>query len=105
MVAENEVPGGPPVAAAAPVVAPQGPWMVLFALFGAALTAYSWANACPAKPLATFLLNQAWGIGLVPFFLGLPAVLARRSPFPDLRNFALPCAPLYLVGLAPTFIC
>ena len=37
--------------------------MAFFALFGAALTAYLWATACPAKPLATFLVDQALAVG------------------------------------------
>jgi len=101
-VAVDDVPGGPPVGGAAPADAPRAPWVVLFALFGAALTAYHWASACPAKPLATFWMDQARTIGLLLFAFGLPSVLARRSPLPDLRNFALPVAPLFLVGLVPS---
>jgi hypothetical protein len=73
--------------------------MVLFALFGAALTAYLWSSACTAKPLDTFLVDQAWAIGLILFGFALPGALARRNLFPELRNFALPWAPFYLVGL------
>src|SRR5438477_4494094 len=99
MVAENDVPGGPP-AAAAPVVAPQWPWLVLFALFGAGLTTYSWASACPAKPLATFLLNQAWGLGTFLGVCALAGALAGKGPFHGLR-LPLSVVPLYLVGLVP----
>jgi hypothetical protein len=91
----------PRFAGAAPVVAPPSPWMVLFGLFGAALTAYHWTSAWPAKPLATFLVNEARGIGLMLLVFTLPGVLARRNPFPDLRNFVFPWAPLFLVGLVP----
>jgi hypothetical protein len=100
-VALEHVPGGPPVGAGAAVVAPRGPWMVLFALFGAALTTYHWASASPAKPLATFLADEARTIGFILFAFGLPSVLVWRSPLRDLRNFALPWAPLFLVGLVP----
>src|SRR5262249_3536673 len=57
--------------------------------------------ASPAKPPATFLVDEARTIGMLLFVFALPDVLARRSPFPDLRNLALPLAPLYLVGLVP----
>src|SRR5262249_36782798 len=66
-----------------------------------ALTAYHWATAYPAKPLATFLMDQARTIGFFLFAFGLPGVLARKSPLAILRNFALPLAPLYLVILVP----
>src|SRR5262249_58564292 len=101
IVAEDDVPGRSPVGAVAPVVAPRSPWVVLFALFGAALTAYHWATADPAKPLATFVMDQARTIGFFLFAFGLPGVLARKSPLAILRNFALPLAPLYLVILVP----
>lgn len=100
-MAENNAPGGPPADAAAPAVAPRAPWMVLFALFGAGLTAYHWASTFPVKPLATFLLNQAWGIGLALLTFSLPGLLQRKSPLRELRNFVLPWASLYLVGLVP----
>jgi hypothetical protein len=96
---ENDVAGGPPVAATPPVVSPQSAWMVLFGLFGAALTAWIWASACPAKPLATFLEDQAKSIGfLLCIFVFLPAVLVRKRPLQGLRE--LSCViPLYFVGL------
>src|SRR5438132_2483094 len=51
LVAEDDVPGGRPVGATAPVVAPRSPWVVLYAVLGAAWCAYDWATAAPAKPL------------------------------------------------------
>jgi hypothetical protein len=75
--------------------------VVLFALFGAALTAYHWAPASPAQPLATLFRDQARMIGFLLLAFGLPGALARRNPFADLRNFVLPWAPTYLVGLVP----
>src|SRR5262249_25422078 len=101
IVAENDVPGGPTAGGAARVVAPRSPWVVLFAVFGAAWCAYHWASACPAKPLATFLVDEARAIGFLLFVFSLPSALARRSPFPDLRDFVLPWAPMHLVGLVP----
>jgi hypothetical protein len=100
LVAEDDVAGGPPVAAAAPGVASRSPWVVLFALFGAALTADSWASACPAKPLATFLEAQARAIGLILFVFALAGALGRGRPFHGLRE-PLFLVPLYLVTLVP----
>src|SRR5215470_14761440 len=60
LVAEDHVPGGPPVGAAAPVVVPQWPGVALFAVIFAALCAYYWASTWPAKPLAAVLVDQAW---------------------------------------------
>jgi hypothetical protein len=96
---DEDVPGGPPVAPAAPVVARQSAWIVLFALFGAALTAYSWASAHPAKPLATFLEDQARTIGSFLFIFALPGLLAGK-PRSGLLT-ALQIVPIYLVGLVP----
>ena len=90
-MAEDDVPGGRPVGAATAVVAPRSPWMVLFALVAAAVTAYLWARACPAKPLATFLVDGARTIGSLLFVFALSGALVRRNPLPDLRNYALPC--------------
>ncbi len=97
-MAENDVPGGRPVEAAAPVVALRSPWVVLFALFAAALTAWVWATACPAKPLATFLVDEAGTIGFLLFIFALPGALVGRNLLPELRNYALPWAPMYFVG-------
>jgi hypothetical protein len=36
--------------------------MVLFGLFGVGLIAWHWATECPAKPLVTFLADQARAI-------------------------------------------
>ena len=104
LVAEDDVPGGRPVGAAAPVVALRSPWVVLFALFGAALIAYHWATACPAKPLATFFVDQAKAIGWLLIVFALPGALLRKNPLPELRNYALPWAPMYLVGLVPAVV-
>jgi len=101
IVAGDVVPGGPQVGAGAPVAAPRLPWVVLFAVIFAALCAYHWATAWPVKSLATFMMDQARALGLFLFVFALPGILARRSPFPDLRNFALPLAPFYLVELVP----
>lgn len=97
-MAENDVPDGSPTAA--PAVAPQSPWVVLFALFGAALIAYNWASACPAKPLATFLEDQARGMGGLVFIFALPGALVGR-PLRALREL-LVIVPLYLVGQVPS---
>jgi len=37
-------------------------------------------------------------IGSLLFSFALPAALIGRSPFPELRNYALPWAPMYLMG-------
>ncbi len=96
-MAEDDVPDERSVGAA--VVAPRSPWVLLFGLFGAALTAYVWASACPAKPLATFLEDQAESIGfLLCIFVFMPAVLVRKMPFQGLRELSC-VVPLYLVGL------
>jgi hypothetical protein len=98
---ENDVPGRPPVDAAAPVVAPQAAWMVLCGLFGAALTAYLWASAYAAKPFGTFLEDQAQTLGFWLLVFILPGVLANaRKPFQGLR-FLLLLLPVYLVELVP----
>ena len=100
-MAEDDVPGGRPVGATAPVVAPRSPWVVLYAVLGAAWCAYDWATAAPAKPLATFLLDQARGFGMFLIVCGLAGALAnRRRPFQGLR-LPLSIVPLYLVGLVP----
>jgi hypothetical protein len=99
LVAEDDVAGGRPVGAAAPVVTPRAPWVVLFALFGAALTAWAWASACSAKPLASFLMDQAQGIGMFVVLSVLVSALVNwRRP---LRGLELPLTilPLYLVAL------
>jgi hypothetical protein len=75
--------------------------VVLFALFGAALTAYLWALACPAKPLVTFLVDEAKAIGFLLLIFTLPGILARKNPFLELRNFALPLTPFFGMGLVP----
>jgi hypothetical protein len=75
--------------------------VVLFALFGAALTACHWATAYPAKPLATFLVEQSRLIGMMLFVIALPGALARRNPVSGVRNFVIPLAPLYLALLVP----
>lgn len=97
---EENVPAEPPITAAAPVVAPQSVWMVLFALFGAVLMAYGWANAYPAKPLATFLEDQARAIGFLVGIFVLAGALGRRKV---LHSLLVPfnLLPLYLVDLAP----
>jgi hypothetical protein len=101
LVAEDDVLGGRPVDAAAAVVAPRSPWVVLFALFGAALIAWGWASACPAKPLATFLVDEARTIGSLLFIFAFPAAMARKNPFTELRVFGPPLAPLFLMGQVP----
>src|SRR5262245_47682424 len=100
MVGEDDVSGEPPVTAAS-AVSPQSAWMVLFGLFGAALTAWIWASACTAQPSATFLEDQAKSIGFfLCVFVFLPAVLVRKRPVQGLRE--LSCVlPLYVVGLVP----
>ena len=91
--------------AAAPVVVPRSPWVILFALIAAALTAYVWARTCPAKPLATFLVDEARTIGSLLIVFALPGALVGRSPFTELRNYALPWAAMYLVGeLVPAVV-
>jgi hypothetical protein len=85
-VAEDNVPGGPPVDGVAAVATPRWPWVVLFAVLGAAWCAYVWATAAPAKPLATFLMDQARGFGMFLLLCGLAGAMAnRRRPFEALR--------------------
>jgi hypothetical protein len=79
-VAEGNIPGGPPVRAAAPVVAPQWPGVALFAVVCAAFCACHWAIAWPAKPVASFWVEQARGIGIVMMLFALPAGLVTRKP-------------------------
>ena len=97
---ENDVPAGPPVTAAAPVALPQSTLVVLGALFGAALIAYEWASACPARPLAEFLVAQAWGIGFLLFMFGLAGALGKGRPWHGLRE-PLYIVPLFLMGQVP----
>jgi hypothetical protein len=101
MVAENDVPGGPPVAAVAPVAAPQAPWVVLSTLFGAILCADHWASALPATDVATFLDDQARVIVLFLFFFALAGALGRGKPFHGLRE-PLFLVPVYLAQLVPS---
>ena len=100
MVAENDVPGEPPVAAAAPVVAPQSAWVVLIALISAALVAYDWASACPAKPLATFLEDKVRPIGYFLIVFAVAGALEKGKPFQGMRK-VLFLVPVYLVNLVP----
>jgi hypothetical protein len=78
--------------------------MVLFGMFGAALIAWSWASTHTAKPIDAFLVDQAKSLGLWLCIFVLPGVLARKNPLTDLRTFALPLAPWYLVGLVPPVV-
>jgi hypothetical protein len=96
-VAKDDVPGGPPVGGAAPVDVPQLSFTALFAVFFAALCAYGWATAWPVKPLATFLVDQAWRIGSLLIAFALVGALIR-TPLLPLR-WALPLAPFDLVEL------
>jgi hypothetical protein len=76
--------------------------MVLFAVLGAGLFAYDWANASPpAKPLATVLRHQVWGIGYFVVGCILASVLANWRK--TLKGLLLPLTvtPFYLVGLVP----
>ena len=97
---ENDVPASPPVAAAAPVALPQLTWVVLGALFGAALIAYEWANAYPARPLATFLETQAWGIGFLLFMFTLSGAMGKGKFLHRLRE-PLYIVPFYLAAQVP----
>jgi hypothetical protein len=92
-VAEGNIPGGPPVRAAAPVVAPQWPGVALFAVVCAAFCACHWAIAWPAKPFASFWVEQARGIGIVMMLFALPAGLVTRKPLLGLRLVRLRCTP------------
>ncbi len=94
----EDVPGGRPVDAAALVDTPPSPWVVIFALIGVVAMAWCWASACPAKPLATFLVDQGGTIGSMLFIFALPYALVGRNPLAGLRDYALPWAPLYLVA-------
>jgi hypothetical protein len=94
---KNDVRDKPQVAAVEPV-SPQAAWMVLFGLFGAALTAYVWASACPAKPMEAFLENQARTLGFWLLAFVLPGALANwRKPFQSLR-FPLLMLPIHVVA-------
>jgi hypothetical protein len=74
--------------------------MVFGALIGAPLTAYLWASAYAAKPLGTFLEDQARGIGYLLMIFALAGALGRGKPFHGLRE-AFYLVPLYLVNLVP----
>ena len=99
-MAEDDVPGGPPVGAVAPVVAPHWPWVTLFAVFGAALCAYGWATTSwTAKPLGALLVDQARGIGIFVILCALAGLLGNwRRPFQGLR-LPLTLVPFYLLEL------
>jgi hypothetical protein len=100
-VAEDNGSGGLPVGGGAAVVGPRWPWVVLFAVVGAALCAYGWATATPAKPPATFLTDQVQGFGMFLILCALGGALANwRRPFQGLQ-LPLTILPLYLVGLVP----
>jgi hypothetical protein len=102
MMAENDVSGGPSIAAAAPVTASQAPWVVFIAVLGAALCGYDWANPCPAQPRDTFVADQARTMGyfLIVFVAG---ALASRSPLQGLRGM-LYLLPLYVVAQVPPVV-
>jgi hypothetical protein len=58
------------------------------------------ATAWPAKPLATFLVDQARGVGILLILFALVDALATRRPFRGLR-VPLAIVPFYLVELVP----
>lgn len=103
-MAEDDVSSGRPVGAAAPVAKPRSWWVVPFALFGAALTAYHWANACPARPLDTFLVDVARSTGMLLFIFILPAAMVGKNLFQELRDFVLVWAPLCLGAMVPAAV-
>jgi hypothetical protein len=67
-------------------------------VFGAALFAYYWAGAHPAKPLAEVF--PACELGLFVFASVVGSVLARKGFFHGLR-FPLMLVPIYVMGLVP----
>ena len=99
-MAIDDIPGGRQVGGTAPGARPRWPWVVLFAVFGAALYAYYWASAHPAKPLAEVLVRPACALGLFLFASVVGSVLARRGFFHGLR-FPLMLVPIYVMGLVP----
>jgi hypothetical protein len=99
--AETDIPSGPP--AAAPVVSPQSASMVFLGLFGAALSAWIWASAWTARPVATFFRDQAWMVGFFLFHFILGGALAKGRPFRGVRA-QLGYVPLYLVNLVPSVV-
>jgi hypothetical protein len=95
---ENDVPGGRAVAPSAPDMDPQVGYMVFFGVLGAALTAWIWASAHPAKPYDKFMEDQARTIGFWLFIFVLPGALVNpKKAFQGLR-FPLLLLPLYLVA-------
>jgi hypothetical protein len=94
-MAQGDVPGGPPVVAAAPVVPPKSFYVVLFALFGTILCADHWATAYPAKDLAPFLEAQVWALGFFLFMLAL-AFDPRRGRLCRALREPLFLVPVYL---------
>jgi hypothetical protein len=101
---KDDVRDKPQVVAAEPV-SPRAAWMVLFGLFGAALTAYIWAGARPAKPLDTFLEDQARTLGFWLLAFVVPGALANwRKTFQGLR-FPLLLLPVHVVAeLVPSVV-
>ncbi len=95
---EIGVPERPRLTVAEPDVSPRAVWMVLFGLFGAALTAYAWAREFPTKPLGTFLQDHGRVLGFWLLFFVLPDALVNwRKPFQCLR-FPLLLLPVYIVA-------
>jgi hypothetical protein len=99
LVARDDVLGGSAVGAA-PVVAPRWPGVALFAVVEAALCAFYWASAWPAKPLSTVLVEQVWGIGVILLSFALAGAMVTRRPVAGLR-LPLALVPFYLVALVP----
>jgi len=64
------------------------------------LIAYEWANAYPARPLATFLETQAWGIGFLLFMFTLSGAMGKGKFLHRLRE-PLYIVPFYLAAQVP----
>jgi hypothetical protein len=99
-MAQDDVPGRPPVVAAAPVVAPKSFYVALFAMFGTILCADHWTTAYPAKAPAPFLEGQVWALGFFLFMLAL-AFDPRTGRLCRALREPLFLVPVYLVQLVP----
>jgi hypothetical protein len=100
---DENAPDKPPVAATEIVIAPQTGWMVLFGLIGAALIAFEWAWAFPAKPLDEFWEVQGRSLWFPLFLFGLSGAMGRGKPYHGLRE-PLYFLPLYFVGQVPQLV-